>query len=54
MNQHEKELIDRCIESHYNMIKFHRKAILELQRKKIKEREWCEECFDLEIVNESR
>ena len=23
MSQHEKELIDRCIESHYNMIKFH-------------------------------
>ena len=53
MNQHEKELIDRCIESHYNMIKMHRMAIIELSRKAIREREWCEECFDLEIINES-
>jgi len=54
MNQHEKELIDRCIESHYNMIRMHRRAIIELSRKTLKEREWCEECFDFEIINESR
>ena len=30
MNQREKELIDRCIESHYNMIRMHRRAIIEL------------------------
>ena len=53
MNQHEKELIDRCIESHYNMIRFHRRAIIELSRKTIKEFEMCTECFDFEIINES-
>ena len=53
MNEHEKELIDRCIESHYNMIRMHRKAIIELSRKTIKERERCDECFDFEIINES-
>tara|TARA_B100000287_G_scaffold408156_1_gene434233 strand:- start:865 stop:1029 length:165 start_codon:yes stop_codon:yes gene_type:complete len=54
MSQSEKELIDKCIESHYNMIKYHRKAIQELERKKFKEREWCEECFDIEVINEGR
>ena len=54
MNEHERELIDRCIESHYNMIRMHRRAIIELSRKAIKEREWCDECFDFEIINESR
>ena len=53
MNDDEKKLIDKCIESHYNMIKFHRQAIIELTRKKFKERDWCDECFDFEIVNES-
>jgi hypothetical protein len=53
MNKDEKELIDRCIESHYNMIRMHRRAIIELSRKTIKEREWCDECFDFEIINES-
>jgi len=53
VNDDEKKLIDSCIESHYNMIKHHRKAILDLERKKIKERDWCEECFDFEIINES-
>jgi len=53
MSQYEKELIDRCIESHYNMIRMHRRAIIELSRKAIKEREWCDECFDFEIINES-
>jgi hypothetical protein len=54
MNKDEEKLIDRCIEAHYNMIKHHRRAIIELSRKKIKEREWCDECFDIEIINESR
>ena len=54
MTQDEKELIDKCIESHYNMIKHHRKAILELERKKLKERDWCDECFDFEVINEKK
>ena len=54
MNEYERELIDRCVESHYNMIRMHRRAIIELSRKTIKEREWCDECFDFEIINENR
>ena len=53
MNKSEKKLIDECIQSHHNMIKHHRKAILELSRKLIKEPEMCIECFDFEIINES-
>jgi hypothetical protein len=54
MKDYEKELIDRCIESHYNMIRNHRRAIVELSRKILKEPEICMECFDIEIKNESR
>ena len=53
MNDEEKKLIDKCIEAHYNMIRMHRKAIIELSRKTIKERELCDECFDFEFINES-
>ena len=53
MTKSEKELIDSCIESHYNMIKYHRRAIVELSRKFIEEPDMCMECFDLEIINES-
>ena len=54
MTEDEKKLIDECIESHYNMIRYHRRQILELSRKKIKERDWCDEWFDFEIISESR
>ncbi len=53
MNEYEKKLIDRCIESHYNMIRHHRRAIIELSRKMLKEPEMCTECFDFEIISES-
>ena len=53
MDKNQKELIDRCIESHYNMIRYHRRAIIELSRKMLKEPEICAECFDFEIINES-
>ena len=52
MNPHEEKLIDRCIESHYNMIRHHRRQIIELSRRKIKD-ERSMECFDFEIINES-
>ena len=52
MTPDEEELIDRCIESYYNMIKYHRRQIIELSRRKIKD-ERCMKCFDLEIINES-
>lgn len=54
MDENQKELIDRCIESHYNMIRYHRRAIIELSRKMLKEPEICMECFDIEIKNEGR
>ena len=53
MDKNQKELIDRCIESHYNMIRYHRRSIIELSRKMLKESEMCIECFDFEIINES-
>ena len=53
VDKNQKELIDRCIESHYNMIRYHRRAIIELSRKMLKEPEICMECFDIEIKNES-
>ena len=52
MNEQEEKLIDRCIESYYNMIRHHRRQIIELSRRKIKD-ERCMECFDFEIINES-
>ena len=54
VDENQKELIDRCIESHYNMIRYHRRAIIELSRKMLKEPEICMECFDIEIKNEGR
>jgi hypothetical protein len=52
VDQYEEKLIDRCLESHYNMIRHHRRQIIELSRRKIKD-ERCMECFDYEIINES-
>jgi len=52
MNADEEKLIDSCIESHYNMIRRHRRQIIELSRRKIKD-ERRMECFDFEIINES-
>ena len=51
MNEHEIKLIDDCIESYKKMIKYHRKQILELERKKLPERkaEDCPECFKFKI-----
>ena len=50
VDENQKELIDGCIESHYNMIRFHRKQILELCRKKSFEEKKCMECFDFNII----
>ena len=51
MNKHEKQLIERCIQSHRNMIMYHRRQITELSRKKIDEPDICMECFDLKVIN---
>ena len=53
MSNDEKKLIDECIESHQRMIAYHRRQIIELSRKTIKESEHCIECFDMDIINES-
>ena len=53
MNNDEKKLIEECIESHQRMITYHRRQIIELSRKTIKESKHCIECFDFEIINES-
>ena len=47
----ELKLIDDCIESYKNMIKYHRKQILELERKKLTglKTEECLECFEFKI-----
>ena len=52
MDSYQEKLIDRCLESHYNMIRHHRRQIIELSRQKIND-ERCIECFDLEVINES-
>ena len=49
-----EKLIDRCIESHYNMIKYHRRQIIELCRRKATEDRICMECFDIKIINKNK
>ena len=54
MTPEEEKLIDECIESYRRMIMMHRQSIIRLTRQKLKEREWCDECFDFEIINKSQ
>ena len=49
----QNQILTACIESHQRMIIYHRRQIIELSRKTIKEPEHCVECFDLDIINES-
>ena len=53
MNNDEKKLILACIESYQRMIAYHRRQIIELRRKIIKEPDYDIKCFDFEIINES-
>lgn len=53
MTEAQKKLNDECIESHRRMIKYHRRAIVELSRKSLAIPEICDECFKFEIKNES-
>jgi hypothetical protein len=46
----EHELIERCIQSHLNMIKHHRKAILDLKRKMMVEPQIETRTLDIEII----
>ncbi len=54
MSQVQEKLIDECIEAHYNMIRMHRRAIIELCRRKAREDAICMECFDFEIVSDKK
>ena len=54
MTPDEEKLIDECIESHYNMIKRHRRQIIELCRRKAREDAICMECFDFEIIDRDK
>ena len=49
MNEDEKKLIEECIQSHHRMIAHHRRQIVELSRKLIREPEIQMEPLDLEI-----
>ena len=55
MTEQEIKLIDESIQAYKNMIKFHRKQILELERKKLIEHkaEDCPECFKFKIYKKS-
>ena len=54
MNPDEEKLIDECIESYRRMIMMHRQSIIRLTRQKSQEREFCSECYDPEVIDESR
>lgn len=49
MTEDEIKLVDECIEAHRNMIAQHRRQIIELSRKTIKETEICMQCFDIGV-----
>ena len=53
MNPDEEKLIDEYIESYRRMIMMHRQSIIRLTRQKYKERDFCNECFDIKILNEA-
>jgi hypothetical protein len=53
MSANQMSLTRACIESHLRMITYHRKRIVELSRLELKEPDFCMECFDYEIINES-
>tara|TARA_R100000234_G_scaffold32180_3_gene18958 strand:+ start:17072 stop:17233 length:162 start_codon:yes stop_codon:yes gene_type:complete len=49
-----EKLIDECIEAHYNMIKHHRRQIIDLCRRKATEDRICMECFDFDIIGKKK
>ncbi len=49
MTDDEKKLNDECIESHRRMIAYHRRQIIELSRRAIREPEIKMEPLDMEI-----
>ena len=55
MNKDEIKLIDDCIKAYKNMIEYHKRQIMELERKKLKahKAEDCPECFQFKIYKKN-
>ena len=55
MTEHEIRIIDESIKAHKNMIEYHKRQILELERKKLiaYRAEECPECFKFKISNKN-
>ena len=55
MTEHEIKIIDESIQAYKRMIKYHKKQILELERRKLiaHRAEECPECFKFKISNKS-
>jgi len=55
MTEYEIKLIDESIQAYKRMIEFHKKQILELERKKnvVYKTEECPECFKFKISNKN-
>ena len=53
MTEQEIKLIDESIQAYKRMIKYHKKQILELERKKniVHDTDECPECFKFKISN---
>ena len=55
MTEHEIKIIDESIKAYKNMIEYHKKQILELERKKLiaHKAEECPECFKFKIYKKN-
>ena len=51
MDKHQRQMITACIESHHRMIKYHRRAIIDLSRKMLVVPDICNECIDYDIIS---
>ena len=51
MRNDEKSLIHACIDSHRRMIKYHRRAIIDLSRKMLVVPDICNECINYDIIS---
>mgnify|MGYP003137955305 CR=1 FL=1 len=51
MDEQQKKMIDACIESHFNMIRYHRRAIIELKRRTICEKDIEMQSLDIKFAD---
>ena len=52
MDEQQKKMIKECIDAHLNMIKYHRRAIIELSRRTICEKDIQMQPLDIKFANE--